>query len=59
MNNLTVAINTLSAMYFMAKDKGYDQFAENIEFFLTELLIEQNRLVKTISKLENIYGKSA
>ena len=55
---LNTAINTISALYLTARDKGYDDFALEIKPILIGLLREQNiAVIENVRKLNNTYVK--
>lgn len=56
MNDLNTAINTISALYLTARDKGYDDFADSIRPILMNLIREQNSIViQNVRRLHTTY----
>jgi hypothetical protein len=57
MYDLNTAINTLSALYLTARDKGYEDFALEVKPILIGLLREQNiTVVENVRRLQSTYS---
>jgi hypothetical protein len=59
MNDLIIAIHTLSSIYLAALDKGHVSFANDVKHHLDFLLNEQSKAVsRNLARLEMTYGKN-
>lgn len=57
MYELNTAIGTISALYLVARDKGYDDFALEIKPILMGLLREQNTaVIENVRRLQSTYS---